>query len=263
MGTDDSRRLYRMAPLREHAAALKARADRKTAEWEAERERKRRARLAAFTGDCAECFDEGECTRCVRGQAVIAVHQRERVDLALAEAGVPPRCLALTLDTYPERGHPALRAVRDYLASYDRRRGLILTGRYGTGKTGLLVGALRELAADGLGGFRFATGPDLLDMLRGGYDKGDATERLGRLRTCRLLAIDDLGAERPTEWTHERLFSIVNHRYEHQLPTWITTNCDMEGLSQRIGERSVWRLVETSEVVEVGGPNLRARGDGA
>jgi len=231
--------------------------------------REREARRATFTGECRACLDTGPCPHCPRGQAVRATQERERRaargDAALRAGGITGRCQAFTLDSYPDQGHPALRHLRAYLDTFDGTRGLILTGPYGTGKTGLLVGALRALAEGTEGeaiGFRYHTGPDLFDWLRAGYDMHDYAERLERVRRARLLAIDDLGAEKPTEKVQEQVFSIVNHRYEQGLPTWLTTNCGLAALAARIGERSVWRLAETCTVITVGGQNLRVRGAG-
>jgi len=228
--------------------------------------REREAQRATFTGECHACLDAGPCPHCLRGQAVLATQERERRaargDAALRACGIAHRCQAFTLDSYPDQEHPALLQLRAYLDMYNGTRGLILMGPYGTGKTGLLVGALRSLAEGGATGFRYSTGPDLFDWLRAGYDTHDYAERLERVRRARLLAIDDLGAEKPTEKVQEQIFSIVNHRYEHALPTWITTNCGLAALEARIGERSVWRLAETCAVIAVGGENLRTRGAG-
>jgi len=201
-------------------------------------------------------------------RAARALQQREanarEIHDALRRAGVPPRCLAFTVDGFPNPTQPAVAGVRDYLARWDGRRGLILTGGYGVGKAGLLAAALRQLVTRHTAlrhaSLHFALAADVFDLLREGYDAGDAAERLGRVRGAGLLALDDLGAEKPTAWVQERLLVIVNHRYERLLPTWITTNHGLKGLAERIGERTVWRLAETCEVIAVTGPNLRARG---
>jgi len=186
------------------------------------------------------------------------------VDDALRRGGLPPRCMGFTLEMFPDRANPALEQITEYLATWNGSRGLILTGGYGVGKTGLLAAALHALVTDHRdlweASLHFALAADLLDLLRQGYDAGDATQRLARVRNARLLALDDLGAEKSTEWVQERLLMIVNHRYERLLPTWITTNYGLNGLAGRIGERTVWRLAETCEVIEIGGRNLRMHG---
>ncbi len=144
-------------------------------------------------------------------------------DDALRRGGLPPRCMGFTLEMFPDRANPALAQITEYLATWNGSRGLILTGGYGVGKTGLLAAALgalvtghRELWEAPL---HFALAADLLDLLRQGYEAGDAAQRLAQVRNARLLALDDLGAEKTTEWVQERLLMIVNHRYERLLPT--------------------------------------------
>jgi len=172
--------------------------------------------------------------------------------------------MSFTLEMFPDRTNPALAQVTEYLAAWNGRRGLIFTGGYGVGKTGLLAATLHALVADHRelweASLHFALAADLLDLLRGGYDAGDAAQRLARVRNARLLILDDLGAEKSTEWVQERLLMIVNHRYERLLPTWISTNYGLVGLAERIGERTVWRLAETCDVIAITGRNLRARG---
>ena len=49
-----------------------------------------------------------------------------------------------------------------------------------------------------------------------------------------MLIIDDLGKERPSEWTLEKLFTIINNRYENNLPVIITTNYNRDKLRERL-----------------------------
>jgi len=83
----------------------------------------------------------------------------------------------------------------------------------------------------------FLTAPDLLDLLRSGYSAGDYEELLDLCRTMDVLVLDDLGVERETDWAAEKLFQILNHRYQSELPTVIVTNCRLEELPPRIYDR--------------------------
>ena len=65
-----------------------------------------------------------------------------------------------------------------------------------------------------------------------------------RLVGIDLLHLDDLGAEKQTDWVLEQLYSLVNERYEQERPIIVTTNLGFEHLEQQIGERTVSRLVE-------------------
>jgi DNA replication protein DnaC len=49
--------------------------------------------------------------------------------------------------------------------------------------------------------------------------------------------LDDLGVEHSTAWATEKLFQIINYRYEYRMPTIITTNADLKGLDMRIQSR--------------------------
>lgn len=235
------------------------------------RNRQRRAEeehdFYADGGNCFACRDTGPCNECERGM-ILAEHQREerRRDRRLELLrDLPPRCQSFSLDTFPYPRLPAFRSFRSFLDGWDERRGLVLVGSYGTGKTGLIASGLRVIAErwdETTHRLRFLTGPDLMAFLRRGFDAGKGEERyedrLHELRTVRLLVIDDLGAERPTDWVQEQIFAIVNHRYEHQLPTWATTNYGLDELAERINPRVLERLLENAEVVDFAGhPNLR------
>lgn len=237
---------------------------------EADRKRQEESERAAYAGTCYDCRDSGieggtlnhPCPHCSRGRSLAAERHMAAARAILDEAHLPPRCRSFTLDTYPAQELAAYGKLLDFLREWDGHQGLILKGPYGTGKTGLLAGALRAVCDLYAGSGRrvaFTTGADLLDELRRGYDDGTHATRLQRAKTVALLAIDDLGAEKPSEWVIERLFVIINHRYEYELPTFLTTNYGLEELAERIGPRVLERLLETCRVVPVEGRNLRER----
>ena len=89
--------------------------------------------------------------------------------------------------------------------------------------------------------------PRLLAEIRKTFDEGSERshpELLDRLSEVDLLHVDDVGAEKTSEWVLEQLYTIVNTRYEHERPVVITTNLDHEQLREQIGERTVSRLIE-------------------
>jgi DNA replication protein DnaC len=82
--------------------------------------------------------------------------------------------------------------------------------------------------------------PDLLDHLRATFGPQSETtydELFEQLRTAPLLVLDDLGAHSSTPWAQEKLFQILNHRYNAQLPTVITTNQRLDDLDPRLRSR--------------------------
>lgn len=150
------------------------------------------------------------------------------------------------------------------------RRGLIITGSTGSGKT-MLAAAIGNVLIDetyidpyeaelvGPGGVRpkewspvrMAKVVDMLADIKSGYDNGTAQETIDRFKAVRLAILDDLGAERPTEWAVERLFEIVDARYVKKLPMVVTTNCTPADLSAKLGSRIVDRLYEMCAQVTI------------
>jgi DNA replication protein DnaC len=90
--------------------------------------------------------------------------------------------------------------------------------------------------------------PHLLSRIRRTYEAepGEDTylEFFERLTSVDLLHIDDLGAEKRSDWVLEQLYAIVNERYEAQRSIVVTTNLDQARLEEQIGPRTVSRLVE-------------------
>ncbi len=116
---------------------------------------------------------------------------------------------------------------------------LVLHGGYGCGKTHLAAAIVNDRIAAGQPAL-FVVVPDLLDHLRAAFAPGAETtfdERFDAVRDAPLLVLDDLGTQAPTAWASEKLFQILNHRYNAQLPTVITTNVALEELDDRLRSR--------------------------
>jgi len=132
-------------------------------------------------------------------------------------------------------------------------RNLVLVGTVGSGKTWLACAAARPrfMAGDDLA---FMPIVELLDALRPGGPDNAMEEACG----VDLLIIDDLGTEKPTEWTAERLYAVVNRRWMEERPTIVTSNLDPEELETAVGARMYSRLVGSDAVtVRLTGPDRR------
>lgn len=116
---------------------------------------------------------------------------------------------------------------------------LVLMGGYGCGKTHLAAAIANEVIARGEPAL-FVIVPDLLDHLRATFAPNSPVtfdERFELVRSAPLLILDDLGTQATTPWAQEKLFQILNYRYNHRLPTVITSNCQLEDLEPRIRSR--------------------------
>jgi DNA replication protein DnaC len=128
---------------------------------------------------------------------------------------------------------------------------LILKGGYGCGKTHLAA-AIANYQLDQGRPVLFVVVPDLLDHLRSTFAPSSPVrfdQRFESVRTAPLLILDDLGAHSGTSWAQEKLYQIVNYRYNAQLPTVITTNYELEDLDPRL--RSRIAELEWSSVVHI------------
>jgi len=118
---------------------------------------------------------------------------------------------------------------------------ILLRGGYGCGKTHLAAAIANYQLAHGRPAI-FITVPDLLDFLRATFAPGSPVgfdERFQQIKSTSLLILDDFGAESGTSWAQEKLFQILNYRYNGRLPTVITTNYELEEIELRVRSRLV------------------------
>jgi DNA replication protein DnaC len=116
---------------------------------------------------------------------------------------------------------------------------IVLMGSYGTGKThlGAAIGHYRAaLGSEPI----FTVVPDLLDHLRATFSPSSSASYdhvFSQVRTADLLILDDLGTQSATPWAREKLYQILNFRYETRLPTVITTASTLDEIDPRIRSR--------------------------
>jgi DNA replication protein DnaC len=141
--------------------------------------------------------------------------------------------------------HEAYEVCRAYAESPDGW--LVLSGPTGVGKTHLAAAIANKQLAEGNSVF-FSVVPELLDHLRAAFAPSSEMpydELFDRVRESGLLVLDDLGAENSTAWATEKLFQLMNYRYNYRMPTVVTTNARY--LTQ-IDERLRSRLSDISLV---------------
>jgi DNA replication protein DnaC len=178
---------------------------------------------------------------------------------------LPVHFRTTTLETFP-RDTVTQRAIVRAVEAWERqddRPWLYLHGPPGRGKTGLAVAVLRRAGERGAS-INFTVVPELLLKLRATYDHADGAgtelDLLSALASVDVLLLDDLAANRGTEWAAERLFDVLGPRYERRLRTLLTSNLDLDQLEQHLGHaRLVSRIVESADILTVERlPNLRS-----
>jgi DNA replication protein DnaC len=155
-----------------------------------------------------------------------------------------------------------VQTVRRYVNTIDDQldagRGLWFMGHVGTGKTTLAM-LVSKAASDAGRSVAIYSLPRLLNEIRDTHRaERSHVDLLDRLTAVDLLHIDDVGAERTTDWVLEELYSIVNSRYEDKRSIVITTNIlDREALCEQITARTVSRLTEMCDELPLLGHDHR------
>jgi DNA replication protein DnaC len=180
-------------------------------------------------------------------------HRLHRARSRGVSSVIPARYRGVSFERPPvtEIEPMVVRVVRSFVEDLDENlasgRGLWLMGDTGTGKTTLAM-LVSGVALERQRSVAIYSLPKLLARIRRTYD-GEAGETsylelFERLTSVDLLHIDDLGAEKRTDWVLEQLYALVNERYEAKRSIVVTTNLDQARLEEQIGPRTVSRLVE-------------------
>jgi DNA replication protein DnaC len=180
--------------------------------------------------------------------------------------GIPKRFRGVGFDRKPivDMDKGLLTPVRGYIrkieANLDEGRGFWFFGDVGTGKTSLAM-LVSKSALDAGRSVAIYSMPRLLADIKETYEDGarhSYMELFERLCTVDLLHIDDLGAEKRTEWVLEQLYAIVNERWQEQKSMIVTTNLlDPDELRAQIGPRTVSRITEMCVQIPIMGRDRR------
>ena len=155
----------------------------------------------------------------------------------------------------------ALKICRRYADGFDemvtRNQGLLFWGDVGTGKTfaaACIANALLNKRVPVV----MTSFVKLLEGVQG--FKEDEDKLLSKLNRAKLLIIDDLGAERSTDFALEKVYNIIDSRYRAKLPMILTTNLDLEEM-KRVTDirysRIYDRIFEVCYPVKFTGPSFR------
>jgi chromosomal replication initiation ATPase DnaA len=175
------------------------------------------------------------------------------------DAGFPRRFIATTVEETPDN-KPTLKALRGWLRQYDT--GPIpapaLFGQAGRGKSQLLVATCQRLIREQNVRVLFRSSSRLLDEMQQQFDRPDENAGLWqRALTVPVLALDDMGAERATDWREDRLARLVDERWERELPVLIATNYGPTDWQRAFGARTASRLAGMTFALELMGPDRR------
>ena len=146
-------------------------------------------------------------------------------------------------------------------------KGLFLSGSFGAGKTYLISALFNELAVKGHKS-AIIFWPEYLRSLKSSFND-DYKDKFEKIKKVPLLLIDDIGAENLTVWARDEvLCPIMQYRMENFLPTFFTSNFDIERLEEHLSmsgsnsdkikaKRIIERINQMTEKIEIVSKNLR------
>lgn len=186
-----------------------------------------------------------------------------------------------------EKALNAIKQVMNCYQNHEKTSGLLLIGGVGAGKTFLSAGLVNTLVIQSkiylndyssiISNYNqnthyfdylksdfhwieknesicFVVLSELYEKLRRCYSNDDSYSSnmiMDHIKQSDLLILDDLGAEKTSDWTKEILFSIIDFRYNEELPLIVTTNCVPEELREKAGDRIFDRLREMCVLIPV------------
>ena len=118
--------------------------------------------------------------------------------------------------------------IKNYKAGKEVK-GLYLSGNFGSGKSYLISAMINELVKDGKKG-ALVYYPEFLRSLKAAFGK-DFDRQFDYAKTADLLLLDDVGAENITPWSRDEILGpILQYRMDEKLPTFFTSNLNLEEL---------------------------------
>lgn len=183
--------------------------------------------------------------------------RKARVKQIIQRAGFPQRHLSV-LDSLDDM--PGIDEINQFVNDFsgNNGNGLLLAGTVGTGKTQSAVFLGVEIVKKHLAKVKFINVFDYLSLVKGTFNNRDDSDKLEELHNNDLLILDDLGANRLSDFDYAEIGGLIDSYYRDCRPIVITTNLNKAGLTEFIGERAASRILGMCDVIALTGKDRRA-----
>ena len=222
--------------------------------------------------NCPKCNGSGwEPAEDGRGVRRCGCMEFSRLDRMLADARIPKRYEHCDLESYLT-STPSQKKAKKFIERFIDQYplvdvGLLLSGDCGVGKTHLAVSLLKGVITEKGDSGLFYDFRDLLREIQASWNSVSQSSELVVLRPvleANVLVLDELGANKPTDWVRDTIAHIINCRYNDKKLTIFTSNYldttrnpKEESLTDRIGVRLRSRLYEMCRDIEIDGEDFR------
>ena len=212
--------------------------------------------------DCPPCKDRGYTEPGV----LCSCYVKERLDDLFLRSGMSEAMRGFTFANFETRyySNPAdmdskvhwCRQFANQIKAGECRQCLFLTGGVGRGKTHLSAAIANAVLEDGKTVI-YRRAADLFELIRQyrfEENRQKFEDMLEQLRTCDLLVIDDLGAERTTEFVIEQLVILLEERNYRNKPWIISSNLNINEIIQTYNDRTADRILDRAVLFKLDMP---------
>ena len=195
-------------------------------------------------------FELEACEKKIKSYADRAVRLYEN-------SGLGRRFRDRTFETFQPGGYEKqFQIAHDFATGFETNQGngLLFVGTVGTGKTHLAASIANHIIKELGIPVIVLNVTELFEKLR---NFSETNNTLKELKKIPLLILDDIGKEKVTDWNREKLYEIINARYEDYLPVVITSNDTPANMEKNLGSATYSRLCEMCDLIAMTGRDWR------